>query len=175
MVLDIVYAIACRVVCWRCPHCGRSFTKLPPICIPGKLYLRAEVEGRSEQYLENPAMSYREAVKENGNDIQHCTEAATAECSEVQKEEEVIPVMSHTTLYRWVNTLSDCRKSLQPVVEMALEMDVEGRLCSIVIAPIMYRSDERKRILLCACFLLRAKNIVFVSNPNRDATRGASP
>jgi len=173
---DIVYPIASIVTNWICTNCKKSFTKLPSICVARKLYLRSEIEERCENYLEEPTMSYRKAVEENGLPLQHFSEVVTAGASEEEKENELIHVMAHSTIYRWIGDLAKCRETIeQPVVTMAMDLDTKGELCSIVMPPMKYCSHERKMVLIAACFLLRAKKIVSFSNPNRDETRGASP
>ncbi len=176
--LRVVYSIHCVVFRWKCSICGVTFTNLPSICVGQKFYLREEVEERSQDYLETPRMTYRQAVKDDGNEIVYHKEekdVATSEWTDEQKEKEENSIMAHTTVYRWIRWIADASLHIQPVVRKAVSLDTRGDLSFPLIASIKYRSDERKIVLQCACSLLRAKNRGQLKNPTRYAPRGASP
>lgn len=174
----VVYPTHCVVFRWKCSLCGATFTNLPSICVGQKLYLRCEIESRSQSYLETPSMTYRQSVENDGREVAYHKEEkdiATTRSTQEEKEKEIHPVMAHTTVQRWISSIANVYEDVQPVVAKAVEIDVNGDLSLILIAPNKYRSDERKRVLQCACFLLRAKKLVQLKNPTRYAPRGASP
>jgi len=137
--------------------------------------LRGAVEGLSEEYIEDQTKSYRKVTQVKGGDVQHYSVAATAESSVDDKENETIHYLAHSTIYRWTTDIAASSDRVQPVVEKAMKQDECGCLCAIVISPLMYRSDDRKRVLMAACRVLRAIKLLSVKNHNRDETRGASP
>jgi hypothetical protein len=71
-----------------------------------KHYARADISARAKRYVLTEGMSYRQAVSEMGMPLFHAhTAVASHRTSERDKDLEETPILSHTTLFRWLTTL----------------------------------------------------------------------
>ncbi len=120
-------------------------------------------------------MSYRKVVTDGGAAVVYDAPIADAQSTEVEKEGENVPHMSHSTPYRWISEVAASRERLQPVVKQAQQSELAGHLSSIRIASTKYRSEARKRVLEACCLLLRALRMVPLRNTTEFETRGSSP
>jgi len=156
-------------------NCGVTFTHLPWPCVPFKRYLRAEIEKRSEAYVETDTMTYRKVVKERGAAVVYDDPVADAQSTEAEKEAEAVRELAPSTPHRWIGGIAAGAERLRRVVKQARQTHLGGRLSTVIISPVKYRSEARKRALEACCLLLRALRIVTVRNPTELATLGSSP
>lgn len=63
-----VRIIISLLVRWKCPICGRTFTAYPDFALPYKRYVLMDIEGLSEDYLENEK-TYQQTVSCEGEAI----------------------------------------------------------------------------------------------------------
>lgn len=175
VVCSVVYPILCVLYRWRCVNCGTTFTNLPPLCVAFKRYLRPEIEKRASAYVETDPMAYRKVVKESGSSVVYDDLIADAQATEAEKESEAVRELAPSTPHRWISAIAAGRQQWQPVVNRAQRTDLAGRLSSIMISPLKYRSEARKLVLQGCCLLLRAVHAVAVRNPTELATLGSSP
>jgi hypothetical protein len=89
---------------WRCPQCRSSFADYPPFLVPKKQYALPELHLRAKSYVEKEGVTYRTGVSETGLPIFHDTPLENAGSAGLEDESGAAPVLSHTTLYRWVTT-----------------------------------------------------------------------
>ena len=171
----IVWPIRCVLCRWRCVNCGATFTHLPSLCVPFKRYLRCDIERRAQEYVETDPMSYRRVVKERGAAVVYDDPIADADSTEAEKEGEAVRELAPSTAHRWIGAIACGGKRLQRIVKRAQQTDVGARLSSIMISPMKYRSEARKRVLEACCLLLRALRIVGIRNHTQLATLGSSP
>jgi len=140
-----------------------------------KRYLRAQIERRSEAYVETDPMSYRKVVKDRGAGVVYDDPIADAQSTPAEKEAEAVRELAPSTPHRWISGIAASRKRLQPLVKHARQSSMGAGLSSIMISAAKYRSQGRRRVLEACCLLLRALRIVTIRNPTRLATLGSSP
>lgn len=175
----VVCTMVCPILCvlyrWRCQECGTTFTHLPSICVRFKRYLRAEIEKRASTYVETDPISYRKVVTDGGAALVYDAPIAEAQSTEAEKEDEHVPQMSHSTPHRWISAIAAGREQFQLVVKQAQKTEFAGRLSSIMISPLKYRSEARKLVLQSCSLLLRAVQALALRNPTDFETLGSSP
>ncbi len=122
---------------WKCPHCCRTFTEYPRCAVPHKGYTLGQMSERSYVYVGNAAVSYEMGVRSSNRPIYH-EEVPNAESGSAQEEESRshTRTLAHTSLFRWVTWFGHdvCGK--------------EGLNSSFVVAPLKYRTERRKSILI---------------------------
>jgi len=102
----LVYRVIVKLARWRCPDCRTTFTNYPPFMLRHKRYALPEMRARAARYVQDNGLSYRGAVTESRMPIFHGENGvADAGSSEHKKKAESSPILSHTTLFRWVTTL----------------------------------------------------------------------
>jgi hypothetical protein len=99
----VIVATAGRVTRWKCPACRRSFTEYPAHALPSTRFTRDTVHRMCARYLGDPRATYRGAVREGGVPIAYPEPAEVA--SGYDDCDAETPVLSHTTLYRWLTAL----------------------------------------------------------------------
>jgi hypothetical protein len=94
-----VHAVDGLLARWRCPFCQRTFTEYPPFALPFRRYAVSQLAPRALTYVEDDGVSYRKAVLETHLPIFHWRNPVT----DATAHEGDVPVLAHTTLYRWVS------------------------------------------------------------------------
>ena len=128
---------------WLCPHCRHRFTYYPPFAVPGKRYVKVEIEERALKYVENGEISYRKASKERN-----------MACGYQDGEKQ----LSHSTIHRWVSFLGAQVGLLKKVVSIlgGISSELNLHRLPFEVHPSKYRSQERKKVLQIARKLLHA-------------------
>lgn len=143
-VLLIVTTVACALVRFRCPNCGKTFTCYPPFAIPCKHYVLPVIAKFSAAYVESDQITYRKAVM-------------------VDHSEPGYPdnqrMLSPSSIHRWITTLGGFSKTRQQAKTMLLRQAPGTPICEALaqlkIPARKYRSSRRKKILLgCRSLLL---------------------
>lgn len=119
---------------WRCPNCQSSFTEYPQFLVAHKQYTLRELHLRAKLYVEKEGVTYRRGVSEAGLPIFHDESLTSAAPALPEDISETTPVLSHTTLYRWVTAFGNASSRTNA-----------GQAEKI--SPRKYRSDARKRAL----------------------------
>lgn len=140
----LVYRFVVKLARWRCPVCRTTFTNYPPFMLRHKRYALPEMRARAARYVQDDGLSYRRAVTESSMPIFHGEiGVADSGSSEHKRNSEAIPILSHTTLFRWVTTLGI---RLPP---SAVEKEEH-------VAPQKSRTPARKRLLAACLSVCRA-------------------
>jgi hypothetical protein len=145
------------------------------MCVPFKRYLRAEIEARSEAYVETDPMSYSKVVRDRGAAVVYDDPIADGQSTDAEKEAEAARQLAPSTPHRWISTIAARREQWQPVVKQAQIRGLGAGLASIVIAPAKYRSNARKAALEGCALLLRSLKAIFPRNFTKLAILGSSP
>ena len=160
---SLVHTVASFLVRFKCPLCGKTFTAYPDFALRHKRYVRDTVLEKSTQYVENEMnesnvrkkvkgeyVSYRKAVKENGHGVGY---PPTQEDGEGEP-----PQLAHSTLYRWITSLSGLKTTLRKTLQIIEEAVPASRVFRQVfpIHPRKYQSQERRQCLQVTRQLLRA-------------------
>lgn len=176
VILGFVYPIRSVLWRWRCARCGRTMTHYPTECLPGKRYLRPEIEGRAGRYVQEAQSGYRKVV-ENGA----CAVAyeqgplPEAESSTEEKQREQIRYLAASTVHRWIDRLAAGGRVGQAVAQPAKE---NGERFSFSPPPIpvwKYRRPVRRKLLETCRRLLLALSWRVAKTPTGFATLGSSP
>ena len=175
VVESIVYPFGSILYRWRCAGCGKTFTNYPSLCVPWKRYLRIEIQGRAERYIEQARTTYRRVVRNGAAAVAYDEELLGPEASDEQKELEAIRHLAPSTLHRWISSIAGCAQQFQPVLQEARHLDPQVRLSGFVIPFWKYRTEARKKVLETCGRLLRALKIVRAKRPTDFATLGSSP
>lgn len=106
----LVYRVAVRLARWQCSGCRQTFTNYPPFMFRYKHYALPEMSARARTYVLDEKLSYRRGVTESNLPIFHrnsdlCDSGSTNR----QRELEVMVVLSHATLFRWVTSLGSLK------------------------------------------------------------------
>jgi len=141
----LAQVVMCLVIRWKCPGCKKTFTQQPPFALPCKRYTRQIVLDYSGYYLEEEASTYRGTVQEEGMPIFH---ASTSEEDPINDRS-----LAHSTLYRWISTLSDFKEILRCAQDLVLQKNPASTVCrtlaALEIAPQKYVTAARKGVLKC--------------------------
>jgi hypothetical protein len=139
---------------WKCPLCGHPFTFYPPFALPHKRYVRQTVLEMGSRYVkedrmtdrkpgarhppEDP-MTYRKAVTEDRMPVFHETTGETP-------GEESVPVLAHSTLHRWLTSISKLHHTLFEALRLIKEKAPTSEIFRDIlpIHPLKYRSDGRR-------------------------------
>lgn len=140
----LVYKFVVKLARWRCPVCRTTFTNYPPFMLRHKRYALPEMRARAARYVHDSGLSYRGAVTESSMPIFH-SEIGVADSgsSEHKKYSEAIPILSHTTLFRWVTTLGT-----------RVLPSADGKEDNV--APHKSRTPARKKLLAACLSVCRA-------------------
>jgi hypothetical protein len=145
----VVVATPGRVARWKCPACRHSFTVYPAHALPFTRFTRDTVHRMCARYLGDPCATYRSAVRDGGVPIAYPEPAEVASGHDDCDAET--PVLSHTTLYRWLTALGrgpaqECHPS---------ETTTHGSPAGAVPAAGKCRSDARRAVLAHCLAVLR--------------------
>lgn len=171
VVLAVVYPVLCVLCRWRCAVCGKTHIHYPPCCLPHKLYLREEVEGRCKRYVREERSGYRDVVTEQGMAVAHAGPVADVAATEQEKEAEETMQLAGSSVHRWIDGLASMAQRQPEVLKRAQEAG--GQLARWAIAPWKYRRSKRRWVLTQCRIWLEA--LALVTNPTEYATGGASP
>jgi len=166
---DLVHRALSRLIRWKCPRCRQTFTGYPPFALPHKRYVRPVIFARSRAYVEDDTQSYRQAVQDGGRSIFHPRredQAVTAESTEEEKRKEQTPILTHTTLHRWITTLGQWPKTMRHAWDLIQQRDPATTrlrdLWRLSVPPWKSRSEAR-RALLRACRRLFRTEAIYVA------------
>lgn len=87
----LVKTIFCTLVRFRCTRCGKTFTQYPKFALPYKHYTRQTIESFSRAYVEDDQKTYETAV---------ITDNVVPGYPDSRR------VLSASTIYRWISTLT---------------------------------------------------------------------
>ncbi|MCK8604460.1 hypothetical protein, partial [Desulfoferrobacter suflitae] len=139
----LVQVVKCLVIRWKCPGCHKTFTEQPPFALPFKRYTSDAILHRSASYLEDETSTYRKTVLEEGSEIFH---ASTDEGNT-----PVDKVLSHTTPYRWIDTLGRFKEIPRRALDLILQKDpatkVYRDLAALTISPNKFVKTAREETL----------------------------
>jgi len=175
VVCAIVYAIRSVLWRWRCVNCGTTFTHYSQLCLPGKRYLRPEIQARADRYLQEAASSYRHVVRDGAAAVAYAGPVPEAQASETEKEQEDTRRLAPSTVHRWIGAIAALRRSFQPAVQQAQELGGRFSFSKLLIPCWKYRTQARKKVLeACATVLLALKHLA-VKNTPELATLASGP
>jgi transposase-like protein len=92
----LVYKINAALPRWRCHLCNRTFTEYPNYILPQKRYTLPQIK---TLIVNTTRTSYRRTVMIDAVPIFHNHEVV--ETVDHIDENESLPILSHTSLYRW--------------------------------------------------------------------------
>jgi hypothetical protein len=107
-----IHRVRLYVLRWRCPLCGRTFTDYPAFALQAKRYTLPDIRRLVQDRLGATPASYRRSVTELAlplfySDLDPVVSITTG------KDDEAVPALAHTTLFRWVQALGADRTSRQ--------------------------------------------------------------
>lgn len=146
-----VHKINSVIIRMKCPICCLTFPLYPDFAFPYKRYVLPTIMGLSDRYLEDDGQSYRKAVTENNAEFYY---------QQVPDEQE-ISVLAHSTLYRWITSLTGLMQTLACALDIIKQKDpatsIFRVLAALTIPRKKYRSEARKTKLLRCRTLLRVE------------------
>jgi len=92
---------------WKCLVCGKTITYYPDFALPYKRYILQCIMDRCSQYLEDDSQTYRRAVTRDNAEFYH----------QESSEDGSWPVLAHSTLHRWITSLSTLEQTMQSALE----------------------------------------------------------
>ena len=159
---SLVHTVLSALVRFKCPLCGKTFTVYPDFALRHKHYVKDVVIEKTTQYVENEMnesnarkkakddyVSYRKAVDEKGLAV-----AYTNTLKDTIDNRE----LAHSTLYRWITSLSGLKTTLRKTLEIIEEASPASRIFRAIcpVHPNKYRSEEQRTRLGDTRQLLRA-------------------
>jgi len=144
----VVYRLWFWLQRWKCGQCGKTFPHYPPGLLPYKRHLTEVILPLCGRYRHDERTTYRKVVRENGVPIVHAGAVATADATEEDKETEQIPVLSPSTVWRWIVTLAGFWTKLRRRGEQRLQKMERVDLRQWRVAPWKYRSEVRRQNLI---------------------------
>ena len=118
----LVQTVICLVIRWRCPGCRKTFTQQPPFAFPRKRYTRESILDFTTRYVEDEAATYRTTVLDDeGMPIFH---ASSAEGNAPDYRG-----LAHSTLYRWITTVSGFKQILRTAQDLILQENPASTVC----------------------------------------------
>jgi hypothetical protein len=150
----LIHKIFSFLTRWKCPLCGDSFTVYPPFALRHKRYVCQTVLEMGARYVtdtrehdrtrrsrgapERP-VTYREAVTVNRMPVFH-------ETAEHAGDDAGVSVLNHSTLHRWLTSLSKLPETLLEALGLIREKDATSATFRLVrpIHPQKYRSEDRR-------------------------------
>jgi len=149
---EVIRRVFSYLTRWKCPLCNRTFTVYPDFAFPFKRYALPFILARCAAYVADEARTYREGVQEGGAPMSHEDADGGME-------------LRASTLWRWVDTLGrlpvTVREALNPIKQKDPSTNLFRALGQLRIREGKYRSETRKRILLC-CRALGIVDRVYV-------------
>ncbi len=85
---------------WKCPLCFKPFTDYPPFATPHKRFTLPDLESFSRKYIEINSATYRKTTVHDKIEIGY--------------EDHDSRLLSHTTVWRWIEFWGSCRQLLKP-------------------------------------------------------------
>lgn len=153
---------------WKCPLCGHTFTFYPPFALRHKRYVRQTVLEVGARYVTDDGgadgdpgarrapeerMTYRKAVTVDRMPVFHETTGEAA-------DEDPVPVLNHSTLHRWLTSLSMLPQTLFEALRLIREKDSTSAIFRSVlpIHPLKFRSEARRlELQVCQRLFLAAE------------------
>ena len=125
---NLVEKVLSAVTRWRCRLCRLTFTGYPSFALPYKRYTAPDVVRLSRRYVQEDELSYREAVEHDGRPIFHARNDADEiadDSTEGEEEQgsETVPVLAHTTVYRWIGGLGRLVGATRAAVDLIQQKD----------------------------------------------------
>lgn len=136
----LVHRVLSAITRWKCPRCGGRFTYYPRFGLPHTRYVRDTVLEKSTRYVEDPAATYRTAVKERSRAVAYSSTSPDA----IDDRQ-----LSHSTVHRWLTSLAGLPATLHAALRLikaaAPSSDIFRRL--LPVSPRKYRSEGRRQAL----------------------------
>lgn len=146
-----VHTIDSVIIRMKCLSCCLTFRLYPDFAVPYKRYVLPNIMDLSSRYLENDGQTYRQSVTEDNAEFYH------QQVPEGQK----IPVLAHSTLYRWITSLAELVQTMACALSLINKKDpatgIFRILAALKIPRKKYRSEARKTTLLRCRTLLRVE------------------
>lgn len=138
---QLIIAVLCMVIRWKCKACKKTITAQPDFALPRKRYTLPTILSLCGAYVTEDRLTYRDVV------IRHPF-----------GHEKSDAMLSHTTVFRWTDTLGGYPEITGKALDLILQKDPVSSICrdisGLQIAPRKYRSSERKQTLKdCIRFL----------------------
>jgi hypothetical protein len=137
---EVIRRVFSYLTRWKCPLCNETFTLYPDFAIPFKRYVLVLIFKRCTAYVSDEARTYREGVKKGGESMSY----ANANRGRM---------LWASTLWDWVGTLGrlsvTARQALNLIKQKDPSTEIFRALGQLRIREGKYRSEARKRILLC--------------------------
>lgn len=149
LVENIVNRVLSLITRWKCPSCGKTFTLYPEFALPYKRYVLPSIMDRCWVYLEDDSQAYRRAVTSDNAEFYHQESSEDGSC----------PVLAHSTLHRWITSLSGLletmRCALEHIKQKAPHTGIFRKMAALRIPGKKFRSQHReKQLLRCLRLLL---------------------
>jgi hypothetical protein len=145
MMVEAVFTALAR---FKCPFCGKTFTRYPDFAIPYKHYTRQTIDFFSRAYVESDHATYEKALM-----VDH----------EVPGYPDGERTLAGSTVARWITTLSGLvvtsRQALRLVLQKSPLSPIARQLAGLTVSPRKYRSIERKNKLMACRRLLMTEDI----------------
>jgi len=139
---------------FRCRQCQKVFTEYPPFALPYKRFVKQEVLGKAQNYLDrqppDARATYRESLREKRYPLGYANQNKGRQ-------------LSHVTLWRWLSWLGSLKNLVQQATQLILQKDpradVHRQSCPIADAKV--RSAERRRTLEQATRAIHVADVFF--------------
>jgi hypothetical protein len=145
MMVEAVFATLAR---FKCPFCGKTFTRYPDFAIPHKHYTRQTIVFFSRAYVESDHATYKKALLVD---------------QEVPGYPDGERTLAGSTVARWISSLSclvdTSRQALHLVLQKNPLSPIARQLAGLSVSPRKYRSIERKNTLMACRRLLMTEDI----------------
>lgn len=154
LVACVVIPIMCLLCRYRCPVCGKTWTKLPKGVARHKRYVPVEMAQLGKEYMTEDSATYR-GVSGDKQTSRFCygLPANPSDFTPEQLAGFESRDLSHVTLYRWVGQWG----ASEPAEDMQLAQQIHATVCfgAVKVVPRKYRSNARRVVLRrCAKRLL---------------------
>lgn len=150
IVEDEVHTIDSVIIRMKCLICCLTFRLYPDFAVPYKRYVLPNIMDLSERYLEDDGQTYRKSVTEDNAEFYHQQESG-----------KKISVLAHSTLYRWITSLSELVQTMACALSLINKKDpatgIFRILAALKIPRKKYRSEARKTKLWECRALLRVE------------------
>ena len=133
---------------WKCLVCGKTITYYPEFALPYKRYVLPSIMDRCREYLEDDSQTYRQAVTSDNAEFYH----------QESSEDGSWPVLAHSTLHRWITSLSGLvqtmRSALEHIKQKVPHTGIFRKMAALRIPGKKFRSSHREKQLLRCLKLL---------------------
>jgi Domain of unknown function (DUF6431) len=148
---ELVERVLGLVMRLKCPGCGKTFTQYPPFALPFKRYTRQTIMSFSDSYLQEEALSYRNAVLNGGMPFFYGSGIREGDAIDDR-------ALAHSTLYRWISSLSGFKEILRSAQDIILQKNPVSAICrrlaALKVSLAKYVKDHREPLLKRALQLL---------------------